>query len=234
LFAEEYCDTVARCSFTVFRCIIGDCSSKGGQSLPGHFSRGFGMRFDVAYCLGMIVLIFGLFNVITAIFVEATMAGLKFNEVKQRLQLKYESEYVSRKLRELVKTAHAVFITLPEDTTSMILNSNTSVDLSSSPDTLADIALEERDFFAVLRHPKIHALLHDLDVDLDGTAPDILFEIMDTSNDGRIQLSEMIYCLMRLRGGPMKVDMIAPGLQLRHMKDEVHELKGLIKAIPRK
>ncbi|CAK0793716.1 unnamed protein product [Prorocentrum cordatum] len=64
LYADEYCLTVAKCSFTIFRCMIGDCSSKGGQSLPAHLSEGYKVRFDVVYVLGMIVLIFGLFNVI--------------------------------------------------------------------------------------------------------------------------------------------------------------------------
>merc|ERR1719145_275253 len=108
LYAEEYCGSLPKCMFTVFRCMIGDCSSSGGQSLAGRFSEGFGTKFDVVYLTGMIVMIFGLFNVITAIFVEATMAGLKYNESKQKLRSMYEHQYVKRKLEELVKRIHAV------------------------------------------------------------------------------------------------------------------------------
>ncbi|CAK0888164.1 unnamed protein product, partial [Prorocentrum cordatum] len=61
----EYCGNLPKCMFTVFRCMIGDCTSSGGQSLASHFSAGFGARFDVVYLTGMIVMIFGLFNVIT-------------------------------------------------------------------------------------------------------------------------------------------------------------------------
>jgi hypothetical protein len=80
LYAEEYCGSLTKCMFTVFRCMIGDCSSSGGQSLAAHLSAGYGLRFDFVYLTGMIVTMFGLFNVITAIFVEATMVGLKYNE----------------------------------------------------------------------------------------------------------------------------------------------------------
>merc|ERR1712113_93648 len=70
--------------------------------------QGFGWKFDVCYCLGMIVLIFGLFNVITSIFVEATMAGLKYNEVKQKLASMYQSQYVETNLRRFVKRARHI------------------------------------------------------------------------------------------------------------------------------
>ncbi|CAK0797809.1 unnamed protein product [Prorocentrum cordatum] len=62
LYGDEYCSTVIGCSFTVFRCMIGDCNSKGGHSLPAHLSAGYKLRFDLMYVFGMIVLIFGLFN----------------------------------------------------------------------------------------------------------------------------------------------------------------------------
>ncbi|CAK0894692.1 unnamed protein product [Prorocentrum cordatum] len=67
LYAEEYCGSLSKCMFTVFRCMIGDCTSTGGQSLAAHLSAGFGTKFDFVYLTGMIVMIFGLFNVITAI-----------------------------------------------------------------------------------------------------------------------------------------------------------------------
>ncbi|CAK0807537.1 unnamed protein product [Prorocentrum cordatum] len=63
LYAEEYCPTVASCSFMLFRCMVGDCTSKGGQSLPGHFTSGYGLQFQVIYGFGMLVLMCGISNI---------------------------------------------------------------------------------------------------------------------------------------------------------------------------
>ncbi|CAK0869779.1 unnamed protein product, partial [Prorocentrum cordatum] len=106
LYADEYCSTVVGCSFTVFRCMIGDCSSKGGQSLPAHFSAGYKIRFDLIYVFGMIVLIFGLFNIIqrlTAVFVESTMKGLAAQDTRIKRQEKYQVKHVRRALERLVR-----------------------------------------------------------------------------------------------------------------------------------
>ena len=76
-YADSYCGSVMGCQFTVFRCILGDCTTADGENLVAIFSKGFGPAFDFVYCSGMVVVFFGLFNVITAIFVEATLKGLE-------------------------------------------------------------------------------------------------------------------------------------------------------------
>ena len=35
-------------------------------------------RFYIIYCVGMIIIMFGLFNIITAIFVDSTISGIKY------------------------------------------------------------------------------------------------------------------------------------------------------------
>ncbi|CAE7153602.1 HERC1, partial [Symbiodinium pilosum] len=91
MYGEEYCASVIGCMFSIFRCIVGECTTKGGRSLTMIFSDGFGVRFDVFYAGSMIVVLMGLFNIITAIFVEATLNGLKENETHRRYAKAYES-----------------------------------------------------------------------------------------------------------------------------------------------
>merc|ERR1719436_1993861 len=229
VYGEEYCGTVARCMFTIFRCMIGDCSSRGGQSLTEHMSYGFGWKFDVVYCLGMIVLIFGLFNVIAAIFVEATMAGLKYNETKQKLQSMYQSQYVERKLRALVQSIRQD----PQDG-DLLYASDTSetspVTPITSPSDSTDVILTEADFFFVFEDKTVRATLAELDIDTSGN--DSLFEILDFNDDGKVSLASMIETLMKLRGGLMKSDMVAPWVALNGLRQEFRELAAALANTP--
>merc|ERR1740138_909565 len=83
--------------------MIGDCTSRGGQSLPAHFSKAYPVRFPLAYIVVMIFLVFGLFNIITSVFVESTMKGLAAQDAFVRRQLKYKGKHVKRKLHQLVE-----------------------------------------------------------------------------------------------------------------------------------
>ena len=35
--------------FTIFRCMIGDCTTAGGRSLTLMWSKGYGVQFDIFY-----------------------------------------------------------------------------------------------------------------------------------------------------------------------------------------
>merc|ERR1711933_330976 len=81
---EEFFGSIPTAMFTVYRCMIGDCTSAGGHSIVVHLSKGYGFTFYITYCVAMIVAICGLFNIVTALFVESTLTGLKGNDVHQR------------------------------------------------------------------------------------------------------------------------------------------------------
>ncbi|CAE7266570.1 unnamed protein product [Symbiodinium natans] len=102
IYGDEYCGNVSRCMFSIFRCMIGDCTSAGGRSLTMIFSNGFGLRFDILYAFSMVCVLFGLFNIITAIFVEATLNGLKETETQRKYAKAYETSYMTEQLAKLV------------------------------------------------------------------------------------------------------------------------------------
>ncbi|CAK0868939.1 unnamed protein product [Prorocentrum cordatum] len=242
LYAEEFCGSLPKCMFTVFRCIIGDCTSEAGQSLPAHLSSGFGMKFDIVYLTGMVLMIFGLFNVITArwrIFVEATMDGLKFNDQKQKLRSLYEHDHVKRKLTELVCRIQFVASCLcsgeeasdgpanPSQSSSTLLRSMSSgwgAHLSEDPDSVENIKLTEDQFFAVIQDGAVQRILEQLDIETGGAGNSFLFDIMDANGNGLVDVAEMLDFLMKLRGGPMKVDMVAPSVALRGVQQELRRL----------
>jgi len=70
LYGEEYFGTISASMFTVFRCMLQDCTTKAGRSLTMELSDGFGLSFDLMYTFGMVFLIFGIFNVVSVASID--------------------------------------------------------------------------------------------------------------------------------------------------------------------
>merc|ERR1719265_1205339 len=71
---SRYFSSVPRAMYTTFRCAFGDCSSNGGVPIFEHVQDEYGWFFSGVYCIFVFMVAVGLFNVISAIFVEALMA----------------------------------------------------------------------------------------------------------------------------------------------------------------
>merc|ERR1712048_1394588 len=70
---QEYFFSLPRSMFTVFRCSFGDCSTSGGVPIFEWVTKEYGGAWSLIYCMFVFVVTIGLFNVISAIFVESTM-----------------------------------------------------------------------------------------------------------------------------------------------------------------
>eukprot|EP00913_Durusdinium_trenchii_P001024 g942.t1 len=183
--------------FSIFRCMISECTTTGGRSLTMVFSDGIGLEFDVFYAISMVAVIFGLFNIITAIFNECARNGLKENEVQRRYAKAYESSYMTEQLAKLVMTVSSQVQKLRSRRT---LGQCTGLDISCDPG--------EEEFNQLVRHPDVRLILNDLDVNVE-PRPGI-FEAFNTDlwlrslgvfeEDGTVSLSELVSGLMRLRG----------------------------------
>merc|ERR1712190_40703 len=88
--------------------MIGDFSTASGKSLSAILSRGYGGPFNAAFVIMMVMIIFGLFNIITAIFVDATTAGLKHNDAKRKYASQHERKFVRTKLHSLIQVVEGI------------------------------------------------------------------------------------------------------------------------------
>merc|ERR1740121_2071203 len=77
-------DSVPRAIFTTFRCSFGDCSSNGGAPIFAHVFDNYGIFHSAFYCAFTFGMSVGLFNVISAIFVESTMAAAAELELSKK------------------------------------------------------------------------------------------------------------------------------------------------------
>ncbi|CAK9005778.1 unnamed protein product [Durusdinium trenchii] len=205
VYGQEYCGTVLGCMFTIFRCILGDCTTKGGRSLTLMWSHGYGVQFDVFYAFSMVCVIFGMFNIITAIFVEATMNGLKDSETERKYAQAYESNYMTEQLGKIVLsiTKHVQNLRKAE-TVQDRLKRSLSWGSNSSTDSMdKEMFLTEEEFISAIRATDVRMLLDDLDVVLE-PRPGV-FEAFNSEEDGTVSMSELVSGLMSFRGELHKV-----------------------------
>eukprot|EP00811_Abedinium_folium_P006883 NODE_1634_length_2414_cov_12.505028.p1 GENE.NODE_1634_length_2414_cov_12.505028~~NODE_1634_length_2414_cov_12.505028.p1 ORF type:complete len:726 (+),score=136.29 NODE_1634_length_2414_cov_12.505028:58-2235(+) len=196
--SEEYFSTMPAAMFTLFRCMIGDCSTRGGMAMVPWLAEGYGLQFYLTYTAGMTIVIFALFNVITALFVDATMQGLLDVEHERRYAQLYNTEHVGCKLEAMLKKIGEI-----------------------RNDEFTELTVQE--FDVIMCDPEILDMMANLDISL---SPDIkLFEMFDTDGNGRITLGEFVDTLLRVRGEPAKSDIVSVGQTVRRLRDLVREFE---------
>jgi hypothetical protein len=245
LYAEEYCPTVLGCSYMVFRCMIGDCSSKGGQSLPGHLAYGYGWRFMLTYCLGMLFLVFGLFNVITAIFVDSTMKGVAAENLWVKRVNKYNAKHMKRSLHKLVArimtiSANSKKATHPlaKSTTMGLVSAQVGKTItgilsigedqehgdSDSVVNSSSLMISEGAFTMLLKDEAVQKIFDELDINL-GADDAGIFQSLKKDGNGQVRLPDLLDTLIKLRGDASKADLVMPSVMADSLSEEIHEVQ---------
>ncbi|CAE7214648.1 unnamed protein product, partial [Symbiodinium sp. KB8] len=141
------------------------------------FSDGFGLGFDLIYAFGMVVVTFGLFNIITAIFVEATLRGLKASDRQQKFTRDHQSGWMTQQL------AHFVQLATQEVEAARSRKSHQGLfevmgrslglgeTLRASAQTFSEgldeeLFMTEEEFLRLIRKTEVQQLLCDMDVNV--------------------------------------------------------------------
>jgi hypothetical protein len=212
---EFYFETVPHSMFTVFRCSFGDCTSKGGTSLfePIAMERPW---WGVLYALFTFAIVIGLFNVISAIFVESTLS--------------YANGQASEKLQQRLDSPKLWAVNVTQVLTRLLMKKH--------PDVLGVSNLEKGDISGVVIDTLVteefdkkmveHAARNDEHVRHALAALDInseeyagLSNTLDPDNTGTISSIELVEGLKRLRGNPRRGDIIAVDMMIRSMQEKV-------------
>jgi len=192
---DEEFSTVSRSSFTVFRCVLGDCSSRAGVPIILHLADTIGSGIYIIYAVVMVSVTLGLFNLIAGIFVENTMEAAKLNDVSMKKHRKAMEISVKKKTGDLL----------------LKMCQLERVELS---DPNAFITKER--FEDALRNESIQNLLDDLGIQ-QTERPD-LFNVLDADGNGKLNIKELVAGLARLRGEARKSDNIATRLAVTSMQ----------------
>jgi len=220
MYGEEFFRSVPQAMFTTFRFMLGDYGTRGGKSLVVALAQDYGVKFQLLFVTWMIISIFGLFNIITAIFVDTTVAGLKHNDVKRKYIRQYERMYVAGKLTELLERARTM--ALAQRST---LNHHRSLSSTGKNDgsCTRQVEMNEDTFVMIMEDPAVKQLLSDLDIDMFNPAG--MFFTFDGEGNGSLSLQELAKGIMKLRGDLQKCDLIASWVASRSLHDKFDALK---------
>jgi len=211
-----YFRNVSRSMFTVFRCSFGDCSTAAGMPLIEEVTTIYSGFVAFAYCLFVFFVTIGMFNVISAIFVDATMgasAALQVNKQRERLD---DRSLWARSVSTLVQR---ILIASPE--------CQITGRLSESIDALLCLDFERKTIeHLVLDDPVFAQVLKDLDIDPADHRK--LGDILDADHSGTIGIIELVNGLQRLRGQPRRSDIVSIDLMVQVLQERsVDILEGI-------
>eukprot|EP00929_Paragymnodinium_shiwhaense_P114174 TRINITY_DN824_c0_g6_i2.p1 TRINITY_DN824_c0_g6~~TRINITY_DN824_c0_g6_i2.p1 ORF type:complete len:614 (-),score=123.01 TRINITY_DN824_c0_g6_i2:218-2059(-) len=216
----EYFDSVPRSMFTVFRCSFGECDALPGVPIIEHVILHYGTAASFAYFIFIFVMTIGLFNVISAVFIEATMAAaaaMRYSQKKARLKdLTLFSTRIFTILKALIDYSN---IDLPPDA-SLVEVVGFLYALDVKADVLQEIAKDE----------EVSVALEELEVDPEDH--DHLSVILDPDQNGSITVIELIEGIKHLRGEPKRSDIVQLDLMLRSVMGVVKEILVNVKASP--
>eukprot|EP00929_Paragymnodinium_shiwhaense_P021477 TRINITY_DN14001_c0_g2_i2.p1 TRINITY_DN14001_c0_g2~~TRINITY_DN14001_c0_g2_i2.p1 ORF type:complete len:673 (+),score=81.20 TRINITY_DN14001_c0_g2_i2:67-2019(+) len=216
---HEYFKSVPRSMFTMFRCSFGDCSSERGTPIFEHVQNHYGLSYSFLYFIFVFSVTIGLFNVISAIFVEATLAAatsMRHKAKKARLQ--NEDLWCTRitTLLKLLAERQGVYIEPRERLVDIV-------------EKLYDIDFTAEQMKNLSAEPQIRQVLEDLDIEPEDH--DHLGAILDPDQNGKITTIELMDGIRSLRGEPKRSDIVQLDLMLRSMMGVVQEIHALLERV---
>eukprot|EP00929_Paragymnodinium_shiwhaense_P102073 TRINITY_DN65274_c0_g1_i1.p1 TRINITY_DN65274_c0_g1~~TRINITY_DN65274_c0_g1_i1.p1 ORF type:complete len:687 (+),score=124.62 TRINITY_DN65274_c0_g1_i1:71-2131(+) len=212
----EYFQDVPTAMFTVFRCSFGECDALEGKPIFEHVARSYGPGYSLMYFFFMFFTVLGLFNVISAMFIEATMAStaaMRHHQKKARLQ---DSQLWATRM-------YTMFIKLVKSENIEVPPGGSLVDIAKDIYTL-DISATKLQTIA--SDFEVKQALNDLEIDPEDH--DQLSEILDPDQNGSITVVELIDGLKKLRGEPKRSDIVQLDLMLRSVMGVVKEIKAAV------
>lgn len=215
-YVHEYFDGVPRAMYTVFRCSFGDCSTAGGMPIFEHVLNHYGAIMGLLYSVFIFVVTIGLFNVISATFVESTIASREATETaKLRARIEDETLWSTRVtilIRKLIE-----------------FSPNTACLSQESIGELHHLEVDSSALDDFIKDPVAISCLAELDIDPEDNAN--LADIFDPDNGGSITISDLVDGLRRLRGKPRRSDIITVDLMVRSIQLQVADVCLMIPEI---
>lgn len=214
---SEMFSNVGTSFFTVFRCMVGnDCTDSEGRPIFVLITQRHSAVFGLIYCVAMLVMTFGLFNVIVAIYVENIVAAAKFNDAHSKRQRLRDAELFTEKITQLVEFIWRKHLSRAEVFGETQCPVDEVAQLEITPDFLVDLR----------SHAEFQEILGDLDV-ADEDQLD-LFDTLDVDGGGTIDLEELVTGIAKLRGDARRSDIVSVGLVVRSVQLTMQELESKV------
>jgi len=228
-YMKELFETVPRSMLTVFRCVIGDCNYSNGTPAVLDLVDRYGMLWIPMYVTVMLIITFGLFNLIMAIFVDNALTDAKRQERAEKLR--------RLKDRALQKEATAKLLellwgyVLEEQAAQNKDNNANAVDglASAGIQQMRNVSVTKGVFQTFLSDREVIQNLERLDVPEEERLD--LFDVLDANGNGSIQMDELINGVIKLRGDPRRSDIIHVLLVLRSLQEEMQDFRDFVHGV---
>merc|ERR1712107_780158 len=197
---------------TMFRCLTGDCSTHSGMPLILLLTDTYGPLFVITWVGVTMLVTFGIYNLIMAIYLEGTLTAAK-NQYESLKAQKNDAIWVAKTTRSVVEKFCCAQRQIHDGQVLNMENVEMILQHSSSGDLL-DPAIEIRKdtFLLVLQDPGVQKWMDALDIP---PPRENLFDVLDADGNGHLGLRELIQGLMRVRGEPQRGDGLACVLAVR-------------------
>lgn len=205
-------DTLSKSLFSVFRCSFGDCTTHDGEPMLAMLLEEVGAAFAILFSLFMFFMTVGLFNVISAIFVDATMAATAAQEKSRNMIRLTDKTLFAINIQMIIEKC------LGEDDAIPSVEGS----FADNVDAVAEVEISMPAFERALRDPLVKDALTRLDI-MEVDLP-YLGDILDPQNDMKISVWDIINGIKRLRGEPRRSDIVTVDLMLREIQDRTNSI----------
>lgn len=212
---SAYFHTVPISMFTVIRCSFGDCNTSTGQPISELLNKKYGITFSLPYSFFVFFVNIGLFNVISAIFVDRTMARAAEQHL-HRLQERFADEKLW--VASVCTVIRRCLIKLGHDESQLEESGYIDESMLSQEiprEVVDDLCQNDAETIAALN-----------DLDIDPADHGTLGDTLDPDHSGTINFTELLTGLQRMRGLPRRSDIVSVDLMLRATQDKlelIHE-----------
>jgi len=209
--AAEMFSSVGISFFSLFNCIVaGECTQDSGQPIFLLLSKKYGWWYGVLFCITSMLMTFGLFNVIVAIFVENVVEAARKNDLAKRQAHMRDQEFFAQKLVELLEVIWELR-GWHHDGTSQELLEKAKEGVHLTPAIYEELRKSAR----------FSEVLEQLDIAMEDQYA--LFDTLDGDQSGVIDFEELIGGIHMLRGDARRSDIIAVSIHLSVMQTQLME-----------
>lgn len=220
-----YFNSVPRSMFTIFRCCFGDCNSTDGISIPEQITYEYGGMYALMYAAFIFFIVVGMFNTISAIFVESTLSAAAETELNMARRRLHDPAMFATRIAIILKE----LLGIDSECRDLI----EAHGLVGALDKIVHVEFTREELDEMVQDDKkVAAALHDLDIDSNDYRR--LSDILDPDHSGTVGVLELVEGLRRLRGAPRRSDVVSIDLMIRSLQERVEEVLEHVSKKPRK
>lgn len=231
--------SVGRSMLATFTCFTEGCSSPDGTPFIWHLWDTRGPILVIGYIIAFMFISFGVFNLILAVFVEATLSNAREEDAERQFGSQETQLHKANRLFHLLvklckASANGEFTQKgpkPRRREGLSKVMHQIMDQLArhrkrTPEMLQPSSLtlkvSQDQFGEVMSDPEVRDLLEELEI--SSVSLQQLFDILDADNSGFLSINEVVAGVMKLRGPTDKGDIIGTGLWVRDVQKQLRKM----------